>query len=353
MIPKPTEESIMTGAGIVANAGNAVPGMSGAEIGLSHAGNWLAAIIENSFDAILSKTLDGIITSWNAGAERLFGYAAKEAIGQPITIIIPDDKLSEETDIITRLRRGERIDRFESVRRKKGGELIEVELTISPVRDEDGEIIGASKIARNISERRRQAEAQALLLREMSHRIKNLLSIIQALVRFGDRGSTVEQFQEDLHNRLAALARAHDLILHGPQMADAAGGATLDKLLREVLSPYFSGDRIAMDVPPVVLGRHAVTSLALIFHELATNAVKYGGLSGQVGRLRIFGEEREDRLLLFWREEGGQTPGDRQEGFGTSLVRAALQNLRGSIEQNWRKGGLELELHLSADKLAI
>lgn len=108
-----------------------------------------------------------------------------------------------------------------------------------------------------------------------------------------------------------------------------------------------------MDVPPVALGRHAVTSLALIFHELATNAVKYGGLSGQVGRLRIFGEERKDRLLLFWREEGGQTPGDRQEGFGTSLVRAALQNLRGSIEQNWRKGGLELELHLSADKLAI
>ncbi|HJX26690.1 MAG TPA: PAS domain S-box protein, partial [Thermoanaerobaculia bacterium] len=123
----------------------------------------LAAIVESSGDAIVSKTLDSIIRTWNTGAERLFGYTAEEVVGRSITVIIPPDRLHEETEILARLSRGERIEHYETVRRAKDGRLIDISLTISPIRDPEGQIIGASKIARDISERRRAEEAQARL----------------------------------------------------------------------------------------------------------------------------------------------------------------------------------------------
>ncbi|HJX28828.1 MAG TPA: PAS domain S-box protein [Thermoanaerobaculia bacterium] len=123
----------------------------------------LAAIVESSVDAIVSKTLDGIIRTWNAGAERLFGYTAEEVVGRSITVIIPPDRLHEETEILARLSRGERIEHYETVRRAKDGRLIDISLTISPTRDPEGKIIGAAKIARDITERRRAEEAQARL----------------------------------------------------------------------------------------------------------------------------------------------------------------------------------------------
>ena len=119
------------------------------------AANLLAAIVDSSDDAIISKDLDGIITSWNKSAERLFGYTAEEAIGQPVTMLIPTDRLDEEPAILNRLRRGERVDHFETIRRKKDGTLMDISLTISPVRDRHGKVIGASKIARSITERKR------------------------------------------------------------------------------------------------------------------------------------------------------------------------------------------------------
>jgi PAS domain S-box-containing protein len=118
------------------------------------AGLRLSAIVDSSDDAIISKDLNGIITSWNKSAERLFGYTAAEAVGQPITMLIPSDRLGEEPNILSRLRRGERVDHFETVRRRKDGMLLDISLTISPVRDERGTIVGASKIARDISERK-------------------------------------------------------------------------------------------------------------------------------------------------------------------------------------------------------
>jgi len=114
----------------------------------------LAAIVDSSDDAIISKTLEGVITSWNKGAERLFGYSRDEAVGQHITLIIPEDRRNEETKIIERLKRGERIDHFETLRRRKDGSLIALSLTISPVKDDAGNIVGASKVARNITEQR-------------------------------------------------------------------------------------------------------------------------------------------------------------------------------------------------------
>ena len=119
----------------------------------------LGAIVDSSDDAIISKNLDSTITSWNKSAERLFGYTASETIGQPVTILIPPDRLDEEPQILDRLKRGERVDHFETVRQTKDGRLIDISLTISPVKDGRGNIIGASKIARDVSERRRMEEA--------------------------------------------------------------------------------------------------------------------------------------------------------------------------------------------------
>ena len=111
----------------------------------------LAAIVQSSEDAIISKTLKGIIVSWNAGAERIYGYRAAEAIGRSMTMLLPDDRADEEPEILERIKCGEQVEHFETVRRTKNGELIEVSLTVSPIRDANGQITGASHVARNIT----------------------------------------------------------------------------------------------------------------------------------------------------------------------------------------------------------
>src|SRR6185312_7306905 len=118
-----------------------------------------AAIVASSDDAIVSKDLNGVIVSWNHGAERIFGYTAQEAIGQPITMLIPPDHAEDEPMILNRIRRGEAVDHYETVRRHKDGSLIDISLTISPIKDRQGRIVGASKIARDITERKRSGEA--------------------------------------------------------------------------------------------------------------------------------------------------------------------------------------------------
>jgi PAS domain S-box-containing protein len=148
----------------------------------------LAALVASSDDAIVSKNLSGIVQSWNAGAQRLFGYSAAEAIGQPITLVIPPDRLDEEPAILERLKRGERVDHFETIRRRKDGTLVDVSLTISPVLNAEGKIIGASKIARNIGEHRQVLNA----LREEHAITDELNKVAQALVQELDLNRIVQ-----------------------------------------------------------------------------------------------------------------------------------------------------------------
>ena len=138
----------------------------------------LAAIVESADDAVISKTLEGVITSWNKGAERIFGYTAEEVIGQPVTILFPEDHVDEEPAILARIRSGERIEHYETVRKRKDGTLIDISLTVSPIRSADGTIVGASKIARDITEQRR---AQ----RELDESATRL-SLAMSAARMGD-----------------------------------------------------------------------------------------------------------------------------------------------------------------------
>jgi len=314
------------------------------------AGLWLSSVVDNSGDAILSKTLDGIITSWNAGAERLFGFTAAEAIGQPITLIIPEDRLHEEADIIGKLRAGERIDRFETVRRRSDGEPVHIEVTISPVRNAAGEIIGASKIARDIGERLRHADDQRLLVREMHHRIKNLLSIVQGLVSVGRRrADDVDDFADDLSNRITALGAAQQLVL-GPS-GEEQPGAGLSEVIGAVLEPYRDDDQVTVTQCDAPVGARASTSLALLLHELATNAVKYGALASPEGRLMVDIAATDTTITISWRERGGSEDNGDQ-GFGTELMRAALRGLGGTIEQAWRDSERVVTIYLARDQLA-
>ncbi len=136
----------------------------------------LAAIVESSDDAIISKDLNGIITSWNRSAERMFGYKADEVVGRSITILIPPERADEEPGILGRIRRGERIDHYDTIRRRKDGSLLEISITVSPIRDDSGKIIGASKIARDVSDRKR-AERQQIALYELVAAVNRLQSL--------------------------------------------------------------------------------------------------------------------------------------------------------------------------------
>ena len=322
----------------------------------------IAAIVESSDDAILAKNLDGIITSWNSGAERLFGYTAEEVIGKPVTILIPVDRHDEEPAILARIRRGEHVDHYETIRQRKDGSLVDISLTISPVRDPDGKIIGASKIARDISERRRAEEQQRLLLREMDHRVKNLFALASGVVALSARSATsAEELSSAVRERLSALAQAHALTL--PVMTDEGRrleqSTTLHALIHTILAPYDGQTvdgkaRVAISGADIPIGGGSLTSLALLLHEFATNAAKYGALSTPTGHIDIECNEDGVRFILAWVERNGP-PVDHQangEGFGTKLARSTVQGqLGGEISRDWNPEGLRIRLSIARDRI--
>jgi PAS domain S-box-containing protein len=324
----------------------------------------LAAIVESSDDAIISKDLNGIIMSWNRGAELLFGYSANEAVGKPVSMLIPADRQNEEPEILGRIRRGEHIDHYETVRRRKDGTTIDISLTVSPVRDLDGTIVGASKVARDITERRRAHEQQQLLLREMNHRVKNLFALAGSIVTLSARTATTpRELASSVGERLAALARAHGLTLINPAdtIIPSEHAATLHTLIKVIVSPYEMHDggredRITIDGPDISLAANSVSALALIIHEFATNAAKYGALSAPDGGIEIHCFDEGDRFILLWKENNGP-PLDGpsvEEGFGTLLTRiTAKGHLNGEILREWDAAGLTIRLSVERQRLTV
>ena len=312
---------------------------------------------ESSEDAIITKDLDGIITSWNKGAERIFGYEAYEMIGKPINLLIPPDRPDEEPSILARLRKGQRIEHYETLRRRKDGELIDISLSVSPLVDQTGKIVGASKIARDITVRRQAQEVQSLLLSEMRHRINNLFAITNSLVTLSARTSkTPMEMESALKERLAALARAQQLTRRGliQQEFGFSDQPTLKGLIHVIFAPYVAAgsnnpERIVVSGCDLEINDSAVTSVALILHELATNAVKYGALSASTGVVHIDCSSKEDWLVMTWEERGGPPvngPPNR-EGFGGTLARKIVASqFKGRLSNEWNSDGLTIRIEI-------
>lgn len=305
-----------------------------------------AAIIESADDAIVSKDLNAVITSWNHGAERIFGYAAEEAVGQSITILIPPDRHNEEPMILERIRRGERIEHYETVRQRKDGALVDISLTVSPIRNGDGNIVGASKIARDITENKRAQERQELLLREMNHRIRNLFALAISVVGLSGRSAgSAKEVTESARERLSALARAHALTL-SYDLEDAKQApqpTTLHSLIQTIVAPHEetmddpSAARFSIVGCDFAISGAAISSLALLLHELATNSAKHGALSALSGQIEIHCAEHEETVALTWTERGGPAVEPDNEGFGGVLLRAATGQLGGEIAHDWKR----------------
>src|SRR5262249_6890603 len=242
------------------------------------------------------------------------------------------DRLQEEKENLGRIRRGEHVGRFETVRRHRDGSFIDVSVTMSPVRNVRGKIIGASTVARDITERKRAEEQQTLILPELDHRIRNSLATIQAIATQTFRGASDEE-KAAFAGRIQALAKAQALLSGGSWR-----GAPLREVVTRSLDAFSDTDGSRIKVSGTDAGFLDSTRgfrLTIALHELATNAVKYGALSNGTGRVSItwdvLREGATRRVLLRWQESGGPpvTPPERK-GFGSRLLDQILEGEQSS-----------------------
>ena len=441
----------------------------------------LAAIVQSSFDGIVSKDLDGVVRSWNPACERIFGWSEEEMVGESIRRLIPQNLQNEEDDILKRVRAGEQVPRFRTQRLSKEGELVPVAITVSPVRDEGGDVIGASKIVSDlrpqidserdaaetqerfraladnipqlawmanrdgwifwynqrwydftgttfeemegwgwqkvhhpdhvdaVSERfraaidvqeawedtfplrgangeyrwflsralpvrdekgevklyfgtntdvtqQRENEQQIeVLMREVNHRAKNMLAVLQSIVHRTSKDID-PAFVTSLERRIAALASNQDLLIKRGWLG-ASVRDVLDFQLDFISEVY--GDRIEYDGPrtALILRPVAAEALGLAIHELATNAIKYGALSQGGGSVRIrwkvFDDEGTHRLLVEWSESGG--PPVREPlntGFGTILTqRNPSSVMNANVKASYRTEGFHWCMEAPLDRI--
>ncbi|MBZ9763239.1 PAS domain S-box protein [Mesorhizobium sp. CA8] len=325
----------------------------------------LAAIVDSSYDAIIGKNLNSIITDWNQAAERMFGYTAEEAVGQSILMLLPEHMHNEEAEIIGRIRRGEGVGSHETTRKRKDGSLIAVSITVSPIRNSAGEIIGASQIARDITPAKESERRIRLLMREVNHRVKNQFAVILSMVRETSKRSTDPgEFEELIRARIMALSRSHDLLV-----TTEWAGASLFDLVQEHLKPFGHEDRISLSGPLLTLQSNAVQNLGMAFHELGTNSSKYGALASGGGRIEITwkvetGPEAQRRFHLVWHETSGTGATARKaperkglgerKGFGTVVLqRVAPQSLSGSSSLERSPDGLKWTLDAPLEAIVV
>jgi PAS domain S-box-containing protein len=325
----------------------------------------LAAIVDSSYDAIIGKDLNSIITDWNHAAERMFGYSAEEVIGQSILILIPEHMHSEETEIIGRIRRGEGVGSLETTRKRKDGSLIAVSITVSPIRNSAGEIVGASQIARDITGAKESERRIRLLMREVNHRVKNQFAVILSMVRETSKRSTdPAEFEQMIRARIMALSRSHDLLV-----TSEWAGASLFDLVQEHLKPFGHEERISLSGPLLTLQSNAVQNLGMAFHELGTNSSKYGALAADGGHVEITwkvetGPDARRRFHLLWQETSGAAGTEQKlgkekgvgerKGFGTVVLqRVAPQSLSGSSSLERSPGSLKWALDAPLEAIIV
>jgi PAS domain S-box-containing protein len=320
----------------------------------------LAAIVEGSDDAIVSKDLNGIVQTWNRGAERMLGYTADEMIGRSIRTIIPPERQNEEDEVLARIRRGESIDHYETIRMRKDGSLIEVSLSVSPVRAPSGEIIGASKIARDISDRKqavRELEeanrSKEEFLANLSHELRTPLNAILGYARIlrtpGIDSGTRERAAEVIERNGKMLSKLVSDVLDISRIA--AGKTRLNRRTCDIVAVLDAaldvvrpgadakGVRLERDVPPehptVIVDPDRIQQ---VLWNLLANAVKFTPCAGVVtARLRLdphalviavsdtgAGIERSVLPFIFQRFRQGEHGGNKEQaglGLGLALVR--------------------------------
>jgi len=325
----------------------------------------LAAIVESSDDAIVSKTLEGTVRSWNGAAERLFGYTAEEAVGQPITLIIPPERVQEESEILAKLRRGERIEHFETVRVAKSGRRIDVALTISPIRNAAGVIVGASKIARDISERKAYEQAQERAIGELkraeealreadrrkdeflavlAHELRNPLAPIRYAIAWAKKEGRGEagrlQAQAIIERQVEQMSRLLDdlldvsritrgtLLLRRSSVQLSAALAAAQESARPLLEA--KGHTLVLKVSePVRLVADPVR-LAQVLANLLVNAAKYTDTGG---RIELEAHREQDDLVVAVRDNGIGISADMMPRLFTLFAQAspALERAEGGL----------------------
>jgi PAS domain S-box-containing protein len=305
----------------------------------------LAAIVESSDDAILTNDIDGIITSWNGAAQRIFGYAAEEIVGMPTTLLIPADRQDEEAEIVQQIEQGERIEPYDTVRQRKNNSLVDIFVTISALRDTTGKLMGVSRIARDITVRKQAEEAQRLLANEVDHRSKNLLTLVQAAVHFSEADSP-GAIKAAIEGRIQALANVHTTLAQSHW-----AGVDLRSLAIDELFPYcpYGKSRAEVDGPDLLLKPQMAQLIAMVLHELTTNAVKYGALSVSLGRVRLaWLHSANGNLVIRWTEmEGPPVKPPSRRGFGSRMLDQAIRTqLNGDLRFDWRTEGLACEIEI-------
>jgi two-component sensor histidine kinase len=268
--------------------------------------------------------------------------------------LFPPDRQDEELEILERIGRGERVDHFETMRQRKDESLINVSVSVSPISDESGNVVGASKIVRDITDQKRAEEWQKVLVAELNHRVKNVLARVSAVVMFTREGScSIDEFVETLDGRIESMAHTHALLTQGEW-----NGVGLADLIRHELSPYTKNAVISG--PDVVLTAAATEAIAMVLHELVTNAEKYGALSVRGGRVSISWNREHSgsssaSLRIDWREmEGPTVVAQPRLGYGASLIRNLVPHeLGGTAELLFASDGLRCVIEIPSEHVAI
>ena len=314
----------------------------------------LATIVSTSPDAIISLSENGCVMSWNSGAERIFGYTADEIIGRSERILFAESADQEFEEKYQNLRLGQNVRLRDAVRRRKDGTLVDVAINAAPMRRSDGRVIGFSAVLRDITERKRVEKHLRVVMRELSHRTKNLLAVIMAMVRQTARKSNdVAVLQSELIQRLQSMSASHDLLV-----AEDWAGASIEGLVRAVLDPFVgnSSETLECEGSRVFVNATAAQNLGLALHELATNAAKYGALSTPQGRVRVTWSFEPDglglpRLVIKWVERGGPAVTSPEvKGFGHVVIeRVAAQALDANVSYEFAKEGVRWSIALPSD----
>jgi PAS domain S-box-containing protein len=306
---------------------------------------WLASIVDSSYDPIISTDIDRKITTWNHAAEQLYGYTFDEVVGQPISILHPPDRHDEQPTIAERIKRGERIRNYGTVRQRKDRTLVDVSLTISPVRNAEGKVVGSSSITRDITKRKRAEEREKMLMAELDHRVKNVLARVDMVAMSSRNGSSsIDEFSLSLKGRIQSMATAHALLSQ-----KGWSGAPLETLVRNQLAPYTAAN-IAVYGTELILTPAATQAMGMVLHELVTNAVKYGALSVLTGRVTVSWDRASNghatNLVFAWREFGGPPVAvEAKSGYGTQLIRGLVPHeLGGTVDLEFAPEGVSCRI---------